>query len=98
MVRTSNRSRTAETTASERFFCVNNLHIYYEERRIVQGISFDTDEGEILALLGRNGADRISTLTTIARLSNLEFKSSEIWFAGKPMDNNEACQAEHAGI
>ncbi|NCX29423.1 MAG: ABC transporter ATP-binding protein, partial [Rhodobacterales bacterium] len=38
------------------YFSVWDLHAYYGESYIVQGISFNVHEGEILALLGRNGA------------------------------------------
>ena len=36
-------------------------------------------EGEILALLGRNGAGKTSTLRAIARADNPELKRGEIW-------------------
>ena len=39
-------------------------------------------EGEILALLGRNGAGKTSTLRTIARADSPALKSGEIWLAG----------------
>ena len=57
------------------YFSVWDLHAYYGESYIVQGVSFDIHEGEILALLGRNGAGKTSTLRTIARLDNPELKS-----------------------
>ena len=63
----------AETAAAEAsrtgnaFFACKDLHAYYGESYIVQGVSFDIREGEILALLGRNGAGKTSTLRTIAR-------------------------------
>ena len=37
------------------YFSVWDLHAYYGESYIVQGVSFNVHEGEILALLGRNG-------------------------------------------
>jgi len=39
------------------FFSVWDIHAYYGESYIVQGVSFNVHEGEILALLGRNGAE-----------------------------------------
>ena len=50
------------------YFSVWDLHAYYGESYIVQGVSFNVHEGEILALLGRNGAGKTSTLRAIARL------------------------------
>ena len=49
----------AETAPA--YFSVWDLHAYYGESYIVQGISFNIHEGEILALLGRNGAGKTST-------------------------------------
>ncbi len=49
------------------FLSVWDIHAYYGESYIVQGVSFNIHEGEILALLGRNGAGKTSTLRTIAR-------------------------------
>ena len=61
------------------FFSVYDIHAYYGESYIVQGLSFDIREGEILALLGRNGAGKTSTLRTLARMGDPELKHGEIW-------------------
>ncbi len=65
----STRTPTAAETAPA-FLSVWDIHAYYGESYIVQGVSFNVHEGEILALLGRNGAGKTSTLRTIARLDN----------------------------
>jgi branched-chain amino acid transport system ATP-binding protein len=44
---------------------VENLHAYYGKSHILQGVSFRVDEGEIISLLGRNGAGRSTTIRTI---------------------------------
>ena len=56
----------ATSTNGKAFFTASDLHAYYGESYIVQGVSFQVNEGEILALLGRNGAGKTSTLRTIA--------------------------------
>src|SRR5690606_10204372 len=60
--------------------------------------SLDVRQGEIVALLGRNGAGKTSTLRTIARLDNPELKQGEIWLEGKPIHTMAAWQASRAGI
>jgi branched-chain amino acid transport system ATP-binding protein len=80
------------------FFAVKDIHAYYGESYIVQGVSLDVRHGEILALLGRNGAGKTSTLRTIARVDNPTLKSGEIWLDGKPLHKAKAFEASRAGI
>ena len=47
------------------FLSVYDMHAYYGESYIVQGVNFNVHEGEILALLGRNGAGKTSTLRAV---------------------------------
>lgn len=102
------RSMTEEKTLENRpgpasgsgsaFFSVRDIHAYYGESYIVQGISFELKEGEILALLGRNGAGKTSTLRTLARAPSPELKRGEIWLEGKPVHGMKSYQAAQAGI
>lgn len=80
------------------FFAVRDIHAYYGESYIVQGVSLDVQHGEILALLGRNGAGKTSTLRTIARVDNPALKAGEIWLDGKPLHQMKAFEASRAGI
>ncbi len=96
----------SETTApaaavgetSDAFFSCRNIESYYGESYIVQGVSFDIKEGEILALLGRNGAGKTSTLRTIARMDDPALKSGEIYLGGKAMHPLKSYEAAQAGI
>ncbi|MFA7505094.1 MAG: ABC transporter ATP-binding protein [Burkholderiaceae bacterium] len=83
---------------SSTFFAVRNLHAYYGESYIVQGVSLDVRKGEILALLGRNGAGKTSTLRALARLDNPELRQGEVWLEGKPLHQSKAWQASRSGI
>ena len=47
---------------------VRDLHAWYGESHVLHGVNFDVREGEVLTLLGRNGAGRTSTLRAIIGL------------------------------
>lgn len=80
------------------FFSVWDLHAYYGESYIVQGVSLNIHEGEILALLGRNGAGKTSTLRAIARVDSPEVRHGEIWLDHQPLHNMKAYQAARHGL
>jgi branched-chain amino acid transport system ATP-binding protein len=80
------------------FLSVWEIEAYYGESYIVQNVSFNIHEGEILALLGRNGAGKTSTLRAIARLDDPALKHGEIWLDHKPLHEMKAHQASAAGI
>ena len=80
------------------YFSCWDIHAYYGESYIVQGVSFDVREGEIVALLGRNGAGKTSTLRAIARLDDPALKHGEIWLDHKPLHSMRAHEASRNGI
>ncbi len=80
------------------YFSAWDLHAYYGESYIVQGVSFEVREGEILALLGRNGAGKSSTLRSIARAQDPELHSGEIWLDHEAVHNMSTHQAAQSGI
>nr|WP_321456612.1 ABC transporter ATP-binding protein [uncultured Cohaesibacter sp.] len=80
------------------FLSVHDIHAYYGESYIVQGVSFNVHEGEILALLGRNGAGKTSTLRTIARLDNPTLTYGEIWLDHKHLHTMASHEAARAGM
>jgi branched-chain amino acid transport system ATP-binding protein len=80
------------------FFSCWDLHAYYGESYIVQGVGFDIREGQILALLGRNGAGKTSTLRTIARAGSPDLKHGEIWLDHKPIHQMKSHEAARNGI
>ncbi len=80
------------------FLSVHDIHAYYDESYIVQGVSFNVHEGEILALLGRNGAGKTSTLRTIARLDDPLLMKGEIWLDHKPLHTMSSHEAAVNGI
>ena len=65
---------------------VKDMHAYYGKSHILQGVNLHIDEGEIVALLGRNGVGRSTTCKAIigevVPTGSVSFKGREI--AGKP--------------
>jgi len=61
---------------------VDDLHAYYGKSHILQGISFHVGEGEIVSLLGRNGAGRTTAIKTIMghvpAVGSIRFKGERI--------------------
>lgn len=84
--------------SSDVFFELRDVHAYYGESYIVQGVSMKVKKGEVLALLGRNGAGKTSTLRTIARADNPGMTRGEIWLEGQPVHAMKSWQASQAGI
>ena len=80
------------------FLSVWDMHAYYGESYIVQGINFNVHEGEILALLGRNGAGKTSTLRSIARTGSPMVTQGEIWLDHKPLHLMTSYEAATAGL
>ena len=60
---------------------VDNIHVYYGAIHAIKGISFEVNEGEIVTLIGANGAGKSTTLNTIAGL--LKPRSGSITFEGR---------------
>lgn len=80
------------------YFSCWDIHSYYGESYIVQGVSFDIREGEVLALLGRNGAGKTSTLRSIARVDSPRLTHGEIWLDHKPLHNMASHEAAQNGV
>jgi branched-chain amino acid transport system ATP-binding protein len=80
------------------FFSCWDMHSYYGESYIVQGVSFDIREGEVVALLGRNGAGKTSTLRSIARVDSPQVTHGEIWLDHQPLHKMASHDASQAGV
>ena len=61
--------------------CAENIHVYYGSIHAIKGVSFEVNEGEIVTLIGANGAGKSTTLNTVAGL--LRPKTGKIEFEGK---------------
>ena len=89
---------TPVKTVFDGYFSVKGLNAYYGDSYIVQNVSFDVNEGEIVALLGRNGAGKTSTLRAIARASEPELRSGEITLNGETLHDKQNYEAALLGV
>lgn len=92
----SKNANMAETAPA--YLSVWDMHAYYGESYIVQGVNFNVHEGEILALLGRNGAGKTSTLRSIARIGSPLVTHGEIWLDHQPLHRMTSYEAAQAGL
>ena len=60
---------------------IKDLEVYYGMRQAIKGVSFDVNEGEVIALIGANGAGKTTILHTITGLINAQ--KGSVWFEGK---------------
>ncbi len=63
---------------SDTLLKVDDLNVYYGSIHAIKGISFEVNEGEIVTLIGANGAGKSTTLNTVAGL--LKPKSGTVFF------------------
>ena len=75
---------------------VDDIHVYYGNIHAIKGISFEVNEGEIVTLIGANGAGKSTTLNTISGL--LKPRSGQITFEGKNLAGVPASKVVSLGM
>ena len=75
---------------------VKDLEVYYGVIQALKGISFDVDQGDIVALIGANGAGKTTTLHTITGLLNA--KAGKIIYEGKDITHIPGYKLVSMGI
>jgi len=75
---------------------VDNIHVFYGAIHAIKGISFEVEEGEIVTLIGANGAGKSTTLNTISGL--LKPRSGRITFDGKNITGTPASKMVYNGM
>jgi branched-chain amino acid transport system ATP-binding protein len=75
---------------------VEGLEAGYGKKTVLQGVSFRVDEGEVVALLGHNGAGKSTTLKTILGL--LPARSGQVRFGGRVWANGDPAENVRRGI
>jgi branched-chain amino acid transport system ATP-binding protein len=75
---------------------VNDVHTYYGNIHALKGVSISVEDGEVVTLIGSNGAGKSTTLKTISGL--LRPKRGSVSFQGKRIDNVPADEVVKLGI
>jgi branched-chain amino acid transport system ATP-binding protein len=75
---------------------IENLNTYYGHVQALKGISLTVDEGEIVTLIGANGAGKSTTLRTVSGL--LRPREGRVIFQGEELNNVPAHEIVYRGI
>ncbi len=81
---------------SKAILTVTGLNAWYDRSHVVQDISFDVKAGEVVTLMGRNGAGKTSTLRSI--MGMLEKRQGSVVFDGQELLGTPAFSRYHAGL
>ena len=81
---------------AETMLKVDNINVYYGNIHAVKDVSFEVNEGEIVTLIGANGAGKSTTLKTISGL--LHPKTGDILYKGKSIKCVRAHKIVEAGL
>ena len=74
---------------------IENLHAYYGKSHVLHGVNFEVGQGEIVALLGRNGSGRSTTAKAIMGLVDCQ---GTIDWNGRAIQGEKAYEVAHLGI
>jgi len=87
---------TTTTEAGEALLSVRDLNAYYGESHVLHGIDFDLRKGEVVTLLGRNGAGRTTTLR--AMLGLVDRRSGSVKVRGHEIIDMPTHRIAHLGL
>jgi branched-chain amino acid transport system ATP-binding protein len=75
---------------------INDIHTYYGAIQALRGISIDVDQGEIVTLIGANGAGKSTTLNTVCGL--LRPRTGSVTLEGEPIHELPAHEIVRRGV
>ena len=75
---------------------VEDMHVFYGAIHAIKGVSFHVDEGEIVALIGANGAGKSTILKTVSGL--MHPRSGSISFMGQSIAHTDAYKLVRHGL
>ena len=80
----------------EQILKVDNINVYYGAIHAIKGISFQVNQGEVVTLIGANGAGKSTTLQTISGL--LHSRTGSIEFCGENISNTPSHKIVEKGL
>ena len=75
---------------------LRDVHTYYGNIHALKGVSLNVEPGEIVTLIGSNGAGKSTTLNTVSGL--LRPRTGEIWLEGQRLDGIPAHEVVKLGV
>ena len=75
---------------------IDDIHVYYGAIHAIKGVSFEVHEGEIVALIGANGAGKSTILKTVSGL--MHPRSGSIHFMGEDITHTDAYKLLRHGL
>jgi branched-chain amino acid transport system ATP-binding protein len=74
---------------------IENLHAFYGKSHVLHGVQFDVGQGEIVALLGRNGSGRSTTAKAVMGMVEA---TGDVKWKGQPIQGRKPYEIAHLGI
>lgn len=87
---------THEAQATAPLLQVRDLHAWYGESHVLHGLDFDVHRGEVVTLLGRNGAGKSTSLKCLIGL--VEKRSGSILFRNSELIREQPYRIAHRGL
>lgn len=75
---------------------VDDVHAYYGESHVLQGVSLSIEEGEVVSLIGRNGVGKTTTLRSILGLTPA--REGSVRYRGSDITNAETYEIARQGL
>ncbi|GAB3419425.1 ABC transporter ATP-binding protein [Haloparvum alkalitolerans] len=75
---------------------LDDVHAYYGQSHVLQGVSLDVEEGEVVALIGRNGVGKTTTLRSILGLTPP--REGTVRFRGEDVTGEETHEIARRGV
>jgi len=95
----SSRLKPTTNGKKEKLLKVEDLRVFYGAARALKGISFHVAEGEVVTIIGSNGAGKSTTLKTVSGVSELlKTVTGQITFAGERIEKQSSHHIARMGM